>query len=57
MSDKIRLCKLMSKEMSKDEFKYYKSLVINPIVICKKCGRAANSTEYLCKPKKLNKKS
>ena len=42
------------KDKIQDDFEKLKSLVLQPKFICKKCGRAANSEEFLCKPKKID---
>lgn len=53
MSREKTLCEIFKKEMKKDDLKEYAKLVINSEYICKKCGRAANSEKYLCKPHKI----
>ena len=37
----------------KEDLEKVKSLVRDPLFICKRCGRAAKSEDSLCKPSKL----
>jgi hypothetical protein len=37
----------------KNNTEEYKKYVRNPEFVCKNCGRAANSADYLCEPEKL----
>lgn len=53
MGKKIKLCKLVKKDMLDDNLKDYLELVNDPHYICTKCGRLANKSEYVCKDKKL----
>jgi hypothetical protein len=53
MSDKKTLCEIFKKDMSKDELRKYVSLLNSPKYICKKCGRAANEKERVCKVVKI----
>ncbi len=48
MSDK-KLCKWYDKALDK-EIKTYWKMVKSPKFLCKKCGRAANKKDNLCKP-------
>lgn len=45
------LCKL--KKLVKKDFNTYIGLVNSPKVVCKKCGRAANSKKLVCDPAKI----
>ncbi len=45
------LCEL--DKLLKNNIKEYMELVRNPSHLCRKCGRAANSKKYLCKPVKM----
>ena len=47
----VKLCKLVKKGFSEEEFKKYAAFVGSPRFICTKCGRAAVSEENLCKPR------
>jgi rubrerythrin len=49
------LCELVKKDFQKKHLKEYKELVREPVFVCKKCGRAANNANYLCKPSRLIK--
>ena len=51
MSDS--LCNLVKKGLHKEDEKEYKKLIGKPKYWCKKCGRAAEDSSNLCKPKKL----
>lgn len=53
---KRTLCKLVKKDFLKKHLREYKELVKDPIWVCRKCGRAANNMESLCKPARLMKK-
>ncbi|MBD3224526.1 MAG: hypothetical protein GF313_07340 [Caldithrix sp.] len=55
MSQK-ELCKIAKKDYLDSNLNDYRVLVQNPRYLCKKCGRAANAKELLCKSKKLYKK-
>ena len=46
------LCK-WDKDDIKDKLEKLKKLVDEPRFICRKCGRAANDSDNLCKPEKL----
>ena len=50
--DSKTLCK-WDKDEIKDRFKELKKIVAQPRFVCKKCGRAANKEEFLCKPEEL----
>ena len=47
-----KLCKWDKKER-KEELDKLKDMVRDPAYICRKCGRASISKEFLCKPEKL----
>jgi hypothetical protein len=53
MSDKKTLCEIFKKDMDKDDLRKYASLLSSPKYICKKCGRAANEKERVCKVVKI----
>lgn len=53
MSDKKTLCEIFKKDMDKDDFKKYIPLVDRPKYVCKKCGRAANEKDRVCKDLKI----
>jgi hypothetical protein len=46
------LCK-WDKDEIKDDLDKLRKLVDEPRFICRKCGRAAKDSDYLCKPVKL----
>jgi hypothetical protein len=48
-----KLCSLFKDGCLKETPKKYKALLRNARYVCKKCGRAAASSENLCKPSKL----
>jgi hypothetical protein len=48
-----KLCKLVKKDLQKEDPKTYKKLVRNGAYFCKNCGRAAAESACLCKPAKL----
>ena len=50
--DNKPLCK-WDKDEIKDNFKQLKKLVSEPRFICRKCARAANKADSLCKPEEL----
>ena len=53
MGEKVKkLCK-WKKEHYKEDFKELISAVVPVGFICQKCGRAAVSKDYLCKPEKV----
>jgi len=47
------LCYLVNMGYVENNFDDYKELVKDPKFVCKTCGRAANSEENLCQPRKL----
>ncbi len=47
-----RLCK-WKKEDIKEDWSDLRKIVKDPEYICKKCGRAANDDDYLCKPEEI----
>lgn len=49
MSDKNSLCK-WKKERIEAQMDKLKDIVAKPKFICKKCGRAATTKKWLCKP-------
>jgi len=49
------LCKWKSEKIGK-KFDEYCDCVLPAKFICKKCGRAAKSSELLCSPKKIKVK-
>lgn len=51
-----KLCKIVSSDGLKEDMKAYIKLVDAPTVVCKKCGRAANEEEMVCKAKSIKKK-
>lgn len=51
-----KLCKIVSSNGLKDDIKDYIKLVNTPTVVCKKCGRAANEEEMVCKSKSIKKR-
>ncbi len=54
MKDKPKkLCKLMKKDIEKEEFQEYIKLIKDATHVCKKCGRASNNEKGLCSPKKI----
>jgi len=48
--NKNTLCKLSKEVSSKKDIKRFKSALINPQYVCKKCLRMASAEKYLCKP-------
>ena len=50
------LCK-WDKDEIKDKLKDLKKIVARPRFLCRKCARAANKEEYLCKPEPLGRES
>ncbi len=50
--DSKTLCEWKKGEI-RDDFEKLRELVRKPEFICRKCGRAANNKEVLCKPKEL----
>jgi hypothetical protein len=52
-SEHKKLCKLAKKDYLKENLEAYKTLVVNPRFICKKCGRVSNADNRLCKEKPL----
>ena len=52
MSKYKTLCDLDKKEIEK-KLPEISKIVLNPNYICRKCARAAQQKEYLCKPQKL----
>lgn len=52
MADK-KLCTLVKNGHHKDDFKAYKDMIRPAKFVCKKCGRAAAKSKYLCKSAKL----
>jgi hypothetical protein len=52
MSKYKTLCELDKKDIEKriDEIS---KIIKNPNFICRKCARAANEKEFLCKPQKI----
>lgn len=51
-----KLCKIASSDALKDDIKAYIKLIDTPTVVCRKCGRAANHEEMVCKSKTIKKK-
>ena len=47
------LCEYKKDEI-KDDLKALKKLVTEPKFICRKCARAANTKDVLCKPEKID---
>jgi hypothetical protein len=47
---KEKLCKWEKRGRMEREFEAYTRIVIPPKFICKKCGRVANSEEWLHRP-------
>ncbi|MBN2241956.1 MAG: hypothetical protein JW793_04640 [Acidobacteria bacterium] len=47
------LCYLVNMGFLESNLEDYKERVKNPQFVCKNCGRAADSTDFLCKPSKL----
>jgi len=47
------LCYLINMGYAEKSLDDYKKLVVDAKFVCKKCGRAANSEESLCRPVKL----
>lgn len=47
------LCKLVKKDVLKDDYKKYLEIVKNPKYICTKCGRVASKKKFLCKAEKI----
>lgn len=41
------------KDEIKDDLDKLKAIVTPPKFICRKCGRVAKESDYLCKPEKL----
>ncbi len=52
MADK-KLCSLVKTGFHKDDLKAYKEMISPARFVCKKCGRAAAKSKYLCKSAKL----
>lgn len=50
--DTKHLCK-RDKEQIKSSFGKLKDLVARPRFVCRKCGRVATDSVYLCKPEEL----
>lgn len=50
--DKKTICE-WDKDKIKDDIDKLKAIVTPPKFICRKCGRVAKESEYLCKPEKL----
>ena len=46
------LCK-WDKEEIKDNLEKIKKIVAKPRFVCRKCGRAAKDSDFLCKPEEL----
>ena len=46
------ICKLGKKALE-DNFDDLLKIVSNPKFVCKKCGRVANDSKFLCKDKKF----
>jgi len=46
------LCHLQYSGFMNQHFEEFKTLVMNPQFICRKCGRLANRAESLCQPEK-----
>lgn len=51
------LCKLVKKDYLEKHFSEYMELVADSVWICKKCGRTANDSRLLCKPRHLSKRT
>jgi hypothetical protein len=52
-----KLCKLVKEDYLDDNFKAYVKYVKKPQYVCKKCGRAAEDKDMLCKPLKIKDKN
>lgn len=50
--DKKTICE-WDKDEIKDDLDKLKAIVTPPKFICRKCGRVAKESDYLCKPEKL----
>lgn len=50
--EKKHLCK-WDKDEIKDDLDKLKGIVVPPRFICRKCGRVAKESGYLCKPVEL----
>jgi len=50
--EKKRICK-WDKDDIKEELDKLKEIVTPPNFICRKCGRVAKESDYLCKPVEL----
>lgn len=48
-----KLCKLVKDDILEEDIKAYIEIVGKPKYVCKKCGRAAENEEHLCKSKKM----
>lgn len=48
-----KLCDWSKKKIKRD-LDELKAIVAAPTVVCRKCGRAANGPERLCKPERLD---
>ncbi len=51
MSKKV--CKLVKKELPKEDIESYLEYILPAKYLCKKCGRTACKEDYLCKPDKI----
>lgn len=51
MSKKV--CKLVKKELPKEDIDSYLEYILPANYLCKKCGRTARKQEFLCKPIKI----
>lgn len=50
--DKKTICE-WNKDEIKNDLDKLKAIVTPPKFICRKCGRVAKESDYLCKPEKL----
>lgn len=48
-----KLCKLVKKDILKEDLEGYIKLIKKPTHVCDKCGRAANEKKALCNPKEI----
>ena len=48
-----KLCKLVKKNLQKEDLKAFKKLVKNGKFLCENCGRVAAKSSHLCKSVKL----
>ncbi|MBN2739209.1 MAG: hypothetical protein JXR70_19680 [Spirochaetales bacterium] len=55
MGKKVKLCKVVKKDILDEDLKAYLQLVGDGKFLCTKCGRVAGAEEFLCKGKRISR--